>query len=65
MNLSVLFDTIIINSTEAKALFSQGIETDAFNKLDDIVKTIHILNDFKDKYSIMVNFKLIYIYIYV
>eukprot|EP00833_Pecoramyces_ruminatium_P010417 jgi/Orpsp1_1/1184449/evm.model.c7180000089568.1 len=53
MNLSVLFDTIIINATEAKTLFSQGIETDAFNKLDEIVKTIHILNDFKDKYSLM------------
>jgi len=55
MNLSVLFDTIIINANEAKALFSQGIETDAFNKLDEIVKTIHILNDFKDKYSLWVN----------
>ncbi|ORX47530.1 hypothetical protein BCR32DRAFT_298636 [Anaeromyces robustus] len=52
MNLSVLFDTIIINANEAKALFSQGIETDAFNKLDEIVKTINILNDFKDKYSL-------------
>jgi hypothetical protein len=53
MNLSVLFDTIIINANEAKALFSQGIETDAFNKLDDIVKTINILNEFKDQYSLM------------
>jgi len=61
MNLSVLFDTIIINANEAKALFSQGIETDAFNKLDDIVKTINILNEFKDQYSLMVN--LIHIYI--
>jgi len=52
MNLSVLFDTIIINANEAKALFTQGIENDAFDKLDEIVKTIHILNDFKDKYSL-------------
>jgi len=57
MNLSVLFDTIIINANEAKALFSQGIETEAFSKLDEIVKTIHILNDFKNKYSLWVIIK--------
>ncbi|ORX59341.1 hypothetical protein BCR36DRAFT_317480 [Piromyces finnis] len=52
MSLSVLFDTIIINANEAKTLFSQGIENDAFNKLEEIVKTIQILKDFKDKYSL-------------
>jgi len=57
MNLSMLFDTIIINANEAKALFSQGIETDAFSKLDEIVKTIRVLKDFKDKYSLWVNIK--------
>jgi len=53
MHLTVLFDTIILNANEAKNLFTQGIETDAFNKLDEIVKTIRILNEFKDKYSLL------------
>jgi len=52
MNLSVLFETIIINANEAKALFTQGIETEAFSKLDEIVKTINILKEFKNKYSL-------------
>ncbi|KAJ3044841.1 hypothetical protein HDV00_000718 [Rhizophlyctis rosea] len=47
--LTVLYDSIIYYATDAKNSFSQGAEQEAFERLEQIVRTISVLRDFKNK----------------
>ncbi|CAG8499755.1 13736_t:CDS:10 [Cetraspora pellucida] len=51
MNLTQLFESIFLNAQEAKEQFERGLESEAFNRLEDISKTINLLKDFKSKYA--------------
>ncbi|CAG8512265.1 9135_t:CDS:10 [Racocetra persica] len=42
---------IFLNAQEAKEQFERGVESEAFNRLEDISKTINLLKDFKSKYA--------------
>jgi hypothetical protein len=55
MKIIQLFDSLIIKAKEAKEYFERGAENDAFNRLDEIVKTIEVLNDFKVKCAALVS----------
>ncbi|GBC04920.1 hypothetical protein RclHR1_05950004 [Rhizophagus clarus] len=47
MNVTQLFESIVLMAQEAKEQFTRGIEGEAFNRLEDITKTINVLKDFK------------------
>ncbi|KAJ3037916.1 hypothetical protein HK097_003338 [Rhizophlyctis rosea] len=49
--LTVLYDSIIYYANDAKNSFAQGAEQDAFERLEQIVRTISVLKDFKSKYD--------------
>ncbi|CAG8639040.1 36246_t:CDS:10 [Gigaspora margarita] len=51
MNLTQLFESIFLNAQEAKDQFERGFESEAFNRLEEISKTINLLKDFKSKYA--------------
>ncbi|RHZ60934.1 hypothetical protein Glove_350g10 [Diversispora epigaea] len=51
MKLTQLFDSIVENAQEAREHFERGIESEAFNRLEDITKTINLLKEFKTKYA--------------
>ncbi|CAG8508197.1 21097_t:CDS:2 [Dentiscutata erythropus] len=47
----VLLNDIFLNAQEAKDQFEHGFESEAFNRLEEISKTINLLKDFKSKYA--------------
>ncbi|KAG9295205.1 hypothetical protein G9A89_006186 [Geosiphon pyriformis] len=51
MKLTRLFESIILNAQEARDQFDHGFESEAFQRLEEISKTIIVLKDFKAKYA--------------
>ncbi|KAI9298376.1 hypothetical protein K502DRAFT_362404 [Neoconidiobolus thromboides FSU 785] len=51
MNINKLYDSIINNAIESKLNYEQGLEQESFYRLDEILKTIQVLRDFKVKFD--------------